>query len=210
MRRLRQTHQASRVPRSDDLRGVRGGEGEPDAFSGLFAGFVEKPMRATTTCLITHDRNKYSIDARAAWGRSVLVRVYADRIIVLLDDEMVADHPRRFGDQAGSVCGCWRLEGDVAVRMWRAMDDASPVMSGRHSAIHGESRRRAPAGLVLAICPWPRPAQRLHPWRWLGYRRGEPPSVGRHRRRTSQKNSLRTATGVLCKRARSAERPRTG
>ena len=42
-------------------------------------------MRATTTCLITHDRNKYSIDARAA-GRSVLVRVYADRILVLLDD----------------------------------------------------------------------------------------------------------------------------
>jgi hypothetical protein len=54
------------------------------------------PARATTTCLITHDRNKYSIDARAA-GRSVLVRVYADRILVLLDDEMVADHPRRFG-----------------------------------------------------------------------------------------------------------------
>jgi hypothetical protein len=65
-------------------------------FLGPFAGFVEKPMRATTTCLITHDRNKYSIDARAA-GRSVLVRVYADRILVLLDDEMVADHPRRFG-----------------------------------------------------------------------------------------------------------------
>ncbi len=65
-------------------------------FLGPFAGFVEKPMRATTTCLIAHDRNKYSIDARAA-GRSVLVRVYADRILVLLDDEMVADHPRRFG-----------------------------------------------------------------------------------------------------------------
>ena len=31
-----------------------------------FAGFVEKPMRATTTCLIAHDRNKYSVDARAA------------------------------------------------------------------------------------------------------------------------------------------------
>ncbi|MDR3462732.1 MAG: hypothetical protein P4L76_10515 [Beijerinckiaceae bacterium] len=39
-------------------------------------------MRATTTCLITHDRNKYSVDARAA-GRGVLVRAYADRIIVL-------------------------------------------------------------------------------------------------------------------------------
>ena len=64
-------------------------------FLGPFAGFVEKPMRATTTCLITHDRNKYSIDARAA-GRSVLVRAYADRIVVLLDDEVVADHPRCF------------------------------------------------------------------------------------------------------------------
>ena len=64
-------------------------------FVGSFAGFVEKPMRATTTCLVTHDRNRYSIDARAA-GRAVLVRVYADRIVVVLDGEVVADHPRSF------------------------------------------------------------------------------------------------------------------
>jgi len=64
-------------------------------FPGPFAGFTEKPMRATTTCLITHDRNKYSIDARAA-GRGVLVRAYADRIVVLLGEEVVADHPRSF------------------------------------------------------------------------------------------------------------------
>jgi hypothetical protein len=62
---------------------------------GPFAGFIEKPMRATTTCLIAHDRNKYSVDAKAA-GRAVLVRVYADRITVLLGDELVADHPRSF------------------------------------------------------------------------------------------------------------------
>ena len=64
-------------------------------FVGPFAGFSEKPMRATTTCLITHDRNKYSVDARAA-GRGVLVRAFADRIVVLLADEIVADHPRSF------------------------------------------------------------------------------------------------------------------
>jgi hypothetical protein len=52
-------------------------------------------MRATSTCLITHDRNKYSIDAKAA-GRGVLVRAYADRIVVLFDEEVVADHPRSF------------------------------------------------------------------------------------------------------------------
>jgi hypothetical protein len=64
-------------------------------FVGPFAGFSEKPMRATTTCLIAHDRNRYSVDARAA-GRGVLVRAYADRIVVLLADEVVADHPRCF------------------------------------------------------------------------------------------------------------------
>ena len=64
-------------------------------YLGPFAGFVEKPMRATTTCLITHERNRYSIDAKAA-GRSVLVRAYAERIVVLLDEVVVADHPRSF------------------------------------------------------------------------------------------------------------------
>jgi transposase len=64
-------------------------------FLGPFAGFIEKPMRATTTCLIAHDRVKYSVDAKAA-GRSVLVRVFADRIKVLLGEEIVADHPRSF------------------------------------------------------------------------------------------------------------------
>jgi transposase len=64
-------------------------------FRSPFAGFVEKPVRATSTCLIAHDRNKYSVDAAAA-GRSVLVRAYAERIVVLLDGEVVADHPRSF------------------------------------------------------------------------------------------------------------------
>ena len=52
-------------------------------------------MRASTTCLIMADHNRYSVDARAA-GRMVLVRSYAERIVVLFDDEMVADHPRQF------------------------------------------------------------------------------------------------------------------
>ncbi len=65
------------------------------AFRGPFDGFSEKPMRATTTCLIAHDRNKYSVDARAA-GRMVLVRIYAERIVVLYDGEVVADHMRSF------------------------------------------------------------------------------------------------------------------
>jgi hypothetical protein len=62
---------------------------------GPFDGFVEKAVRASTTCLIMADHNRYSVDARAA-GRMVLVRSHAERIVVLLGDEAVADHPRHF------------------------------------------------------------------------------------------------------------------
>ena len=62
---------------------------------GPFDGFVEKAVRASTTCLIMADHNRYSVDARAA-GRMVLVRSHAERIVVLLGDEVVADHPRHF------------------------------------------------------------------------------------------------------------------
>jgi hypothetical protein len=60
-----------------------------------FDGFVEKAVRATTTCLIMADHNRYSVDARAA-GRMVLVRCHAERIVVLLDEVVVADHVRSF------------------------------------------------------------------------------------------------------------------
>src|SRR6201993_2267986 len=56
---------------------------------GPFDGFVEKAVRASTTCLIMADHNRYSVDARAA-GRMVLVRSHAERIVVLLGDEVVA------------------------------------------------------------------------------------------------------------------------
>ena len=62
---------------------------------GPFDGFVEKAVRASTTCLIMADHNRYSVDARAA-GRMVLVRSHAERVVVLLGDEVVADHPRHF------------------------------------------------------------------------------------------------------------------
>ena len=62
---------------------------------GPFDGFVEKAVRASTTCLIMADHNRYSVDARAA-GQMVLVRSHAERIVVLLGDEVVAEHPRHF------------------------------------------------------------------------------------------------------------------
>jgi DNA replication protein DnaC len=65
------------------------------ALRGPFDGFVEKAVRASTTCLVMADHNRYSVDARAA-GRMVLVRSHAERVVVLLGEEVVADHPRCF------------------------------------------------------------------------------------------------------------------
>jgi hypothetical protein len=62
---------------------------------GPFDGFVEKAVRATTTCLIMADHNRYSVDARAA-GPMVLARAHGEPIVVLLNNEVVANHPRQF------------------------------------------------------------------------------------------------------------------
>src|SRR5260370_2579195 len=44
-----------------------------------FDGFVEKAVRAPTTCLVMADHNRYSVDCCAA-GRMVLVRAHPERI----------------------------------------------------------------------------------------------------------------------------------
>ena len=57
------------------------------AMRAPFDGFVEKAVRASTTCLIMADHNRYSVDARAA-GQTVLVRTYAGRVVVLFEDRI--------------------------------------------------------------------------------------------------------------------------
>ena len=61
-----------------------------------FDGFHETSHAVTGTCLISFDRNRYSVAARAV-RCAVQVRAYADRIVVRLGDEVVAEHPRCFG-----------------------------------------------------------------------------------------------------------------
>ncbi len=61
-----------------------------------FDGFHESQHAVTGTCLISFDRNRYSVMARAV-RRAVQVRAYADRIVVRCGDAVVAEHPRFFG-----------------------------------------------------------------------------------------------------------------
>jgi len=61
-----------------------------------FDGFHETSHAVTGTCLISFDRNRYSVAARAV-RRAVQVRAYAGRIVVRMGDDVVAEHPRFFG-----------------------------------------------------------------------------------------------------------------
>ena len=48
------------------------------------------------TCLVSFDRNRYSVSAKAV-GRPVQLRAHATKIVILQDGEMVGEHARVFG-----------------------------------------------------------------------------------------------------------------
>ena len=61
-----------------------------------FDACVTDDFRVSSTSLIQFDRNRYSVDCRAV-GKIATARIYAQRLVVLLDGEIVAEHPRQFG-----------------------------------------------------------------------------------------------------------------
>lgn len=65
-------------------------------FGSCFAGHVENECRISSTSLVNYDRNHYSVDSRFA-GKTATVRVSADRIRVIGNGELIADHKRQFG-----------------------------------------------------------------------------------------------------------------
>lgn len=60
-----------------------------------FEGYKELPARVTTTSLVAYDRNRYSVNA-AAVGKTVMIRAYADRIVIVYDGEVIGEHRRQF------------------------------------------------------------------------------------------------------------------
>ena len=61
-----------------------------------FDGYQESVIRVSPQLLISFDRNRYSVDAMAV-GKTVSVRAYADRIVMVLDGTVVGSHRRHFG-----------------------------------------------------------------------------------------------------------------
>ena len=59
----------------------------------LFDGYVEHVARVSSTCLITVQRNRYSVPCQWA-GHKVSVRLYPEQVMVIADQHVVADHRR--------------------------------------------------------------------------------------------------------------------
>ena len=60
-----------------------------------FDGFAERELRVSAAALVHYDRNRYSVDCRHA-GKTVSLRAYADRIVMVADGQVVGEHPRSF------------------------------------------------------------------------------------------------------------------
>src|SRR5512144_1452646 len=65
-------------------------------FTAAFDGYVEHTLRVSSTGLVNYDSNRYSVPA-AYTGKTVSLRAYADRIRLVAEDRLVAEHPRGFG-----------------------------------------------------------------------------------------------------------------
>lgn len=60
-----------------------------------FDGYLELPVRVSSTCLASYDRNRYSVPAEYA-GQRASLRAYADRVVIVADGVEVARHARSF------------------------------------------------------------------------------------------------------------------
>ena len=58
-----------------------------------FDGFVEQSKRVSPTCLISFERNRYSVPASFA-NRPVSLRIYPDRLVVAAEGNILCEHRR--------------------------------------------------------------------------------------------------------------------
>jgi hypothetical protein len=93
-----------------------------------FDGFVEFNKRVSSTCLITHEHNRYSVPASFA-NRPVSLRVYADRLVVVAEAQVVAVHERVFTrdhSAQGKTVYDWRHYLSVVQRKPGALRNGAP------------------------------------------------------------------------------------
>jgi transposase len=93
-----------------------------------FDGFVEHTKRVSPTCLIVFERNRYSVPAAFA-NRAVNLHVYAERLVIVAEASVVAEHRRVFNrdhNPPGKTVYDWRHYLAVVQRKPGALRNGAP------------------------------------------------------------------------------------
>ncbi len=142
-----------------------------------FDGYVEKPARVSSTCLVAVARNRYSVPCELA-GQMVSTRLYPSRVVIVADDGVVASHERA-QQRSADPLRLAALHPAAATQTWRACATArrSPTCPSRCSscgarccatpAATGSWRRCWPS------CPAPGWTRCWWRWNWR-WRSGRP------------------------------------
>ena len=94
-----------------------------------FDGFVEHTKRVSPTCLVHFDRNRYSVPATFA-NRPVSLRIYADRLVMAAEGQIIAEHVRCFDRRhaGGQTRYDWRHYLAVLQRKPGALRNGAPFL----------------------------------------------------------------------------------
>lgn len=95
-----------------------------------FDGFVEQSKRVSPTCLITFDRNRYSVPASFA-NRPVSLHIYPERLVIVAEGHVICTHERiieRSHRQPGRVIYDWRHYLAVVQRKPGALRNGAPFV----------------------------------------------------------------------------------
>ena len=100
------------------------------ALPTAFNGFVEHSKRVSPTCLITFERNRYSVPASFA-NRPISLHVYPERLVIVAEGHVVCTHERiieRSHRQPGRVIYDWRHYLAVVQRKPGALRNGAPFV----------------------------------------------------------------------------------
>ena len=88
-----------------------------------FDGDVEKPARVSSTCLVSVQRNRYSVPCEFA-GQRVSTPLYPNRVSIVAGDAVVASHDRL--TERGEICYDWQYYIPLGARKPGALRNGAP------------------------------------------------------------------------------------
>lgn len=114
-----------------------------------FDGYVEKPARVSSTCLVSVARNRYSVPCELA-GQMVSSRLYPGSVVIVADDAVVASHERL--SDAGGTRYDWQHYIPLVQRKPGALRNGAPFadMPEVLQRLRGSLLRQAGGDRVMA------------------------------------------------------------